>query len=139
VQILPSSKKTSTQNSENASGWKEIEREIVNFLIRAGKSQFVIPFSSDERNEIYFQGFFDDEGRVTIEAVSNNYLQKKLTMAQHAAMIDLGWEPPTEGIPNYIKFLDFEGSKKTKLARLISDTLRLGYEELGSHIRIDTN
>lgn len=139
VKISASPKIAQVQNAENASSWKDIEREIVNFLIRAGKSQFVIPFSTGERNDIYFQGFFDDEGRVTIEAVSNKYLQKKLTDSQHQDMLELGWEPPTEGIPNYIRFLDFEESKKSRLSKLISDTLRLGYQEVGSALRIDAD
>lgn len=109
--------------------WKDLDREIVNFLVRAGKSQFVLPFSGGNRRDIYFQGFFDDEGRVTIEAVSNQFLEKKLSESQHDAMILLGWDPPTEGLPNYIQFLDFEASKKSRLSKLILDSLREGYQE----------
>lgn len=139
AKITPSSKPLPAKTSEPARSWKDLEREILNFLVRAGKSQFVIPFESQGRSEIYFQGFFDDEGRVTIEAVSNQFLQKKLTDPQHSAMLELGWEPPTEGIPNYIKFLDFDESKKSRLSKLISDSLRLGYQETADTLTIDVS
>lgn len=137
VKITPSSKPLSGKTPGVTRSWKDLEREILNFLVRAGKSQFVIPFESQGRSEIYFQGFFDDEGRVTIEAVSNQFLQKKLTDLQHSAMLKLAWEPPTEGIPNYIRFLDFDGSKKSRLSKLISDSLRLGYQEPANTLKID--
>lgn len=139
VKITPSSKPLSGMRSEATRSWKDLERDILNFLVRAGKSQFVIPFESQAKSEIYFQGFFDDEGRVTIEAVSNQFLQKKLTDPQHLAMLELGWEPPTEGIPNYIKFLDFDESKKSRLSKLISDSLRLGYQEQADALKIDVS
>ena len=139
AKITPSSRLLPDGTSGANAGWKDLEREILNFLVRAGKSQFVIPFESQGSSEIYFQGFFDNEGRVTIEAVSNQFLQKKLTDSQHTAMLELGWEPPTEGIPNYIRFLDFDESKKSRLSKLISDSLRLGYQEPVDTLKIDVN
>jgi serine/threonine protein kinase len=136
VKISPSSGTAVRKPLPVTRTWKDLDREIVNFLVRAGSSQFVLPFSSGERNEIYFQGFFDDEGRVTIEAVSNQFLNRKLSDSQHQAMISMGWEPPTEGLPNYIQFLDFEASKKSRLSKLILDSLRDGYLESAESLEV---
>jgi len=136
VKISPAAKRSEQVAPVITRTWKDLDREIVNFLVRAGRSQFVLPFSTGERSEIYFQGFFDDEGRVTIEAVSNQFLEKKLSESQHETMISLGWEPPTEGLPNYIQFLDFEASKKSRISKLILDSLRDGYRESAESLEV---
>lgn len=117
--------------------WEDFERKVLNFLIRAGRSQFLLPIKTGKRRDIYFQGFFDSDGRLTIEAVSNNYLDVKLTDKQIQKMHDLGWEFPSEALPNFIKFLDLDESKKPRVAKLIIESLRDGYEISPNELSID--
>jgi hypothetical protein len=97
-----------------------------------------LPFASKLASEIYFQGFFDSEGRCTLEAVSSEYLEKKLSSDQHSSMLKIGWEPPTEGLPNYIKFLSFDESKKTRIAKLIVESLEHGYLQSAAYLTLDS-
>lgn len=119
------------------SSWEDFERNTLNFLVRAGRSQFLLPICAGDRSDIYFQGFFDADGRMTIEAVSNNYLDVKLTDQQIGAMVKLGWELPSEALPNFIKFLDLDGSKKPRVAKLIVESLKLAYEVNPKDLSID--
>ena len=119
------------------SGWEDFERNVLNFLIRAGRSQFLLPISTGNRKDIYFQGFFDADGRMTLEAVSNSYLDVKLTEGQIKGMVALGWELPSEALPNFIKFLDLDGSKKPRVAKLIVESLKLAYEVSPQDLCID--
>jgi serine/threonine protein kinase len=135
--IAPKGPKANRPLQGKIRDWKDVEMDVVNFLIKAGKSQFVLPFASKISREVYFQGFFDSEGRCTLEAVSNEYLENKLSENQHEAMLNLGWEPPTEGLPNYIKFLGFDDSKKTRIGKLIVESLKAGYLEQPAALVID--
>jgi serine/threonine protein kinase len=136
--ITPKATTSGQSFRETDRGWKDIEIEVVNFLIKAGRSQFVLPFASKLASEIYFQGFFDSEGRCTLEAVSSEYLEKKLSSDQHSSMLKIGWEPPTEGLPNYIKFLSFDESKKTRIAKLIVESLEHGYLQSAAYLTLDS-
>jgi hypothetical protein len=118
--------------------WGDFERGVINFLIRAGRSQFLLPISAGDRRDIYFQGFFDTDGRLTLEAVSNNYLDIKMSSGQIQKMVDLGWELPSEALPNFIKFLELDESKKPRVAKLIVESLGAAYGVLPSSLSIDS-
>ena len=117
--------------------WGDFERNVINFLVRAGRSQFLLPIGAADRQDIYFQGFFDADGRLTVEAVSNNYLDVKMSERQIQSMVDLGWELPSEALPNFIKFLELDESKKPRVAKLIVDSLKNAYAVSPSTISID--
>jgi serine/threonine protein kinase len=118
--------------------WGDFERRVINFLIRAGRSQFLLPISAGDRRDIYFQGFFDTDGRLTLEAVSNNYLDVKMSSGQIQKMVDLGWELPSEALPNFIKFLELDESKKPRVAKLMVESLRAAYGVLPGALSIDS-
>jgi len=117
--------------------WGDFERAAINFLVRAGRSQFLLPIASGNRRDIYFQGFYDSDGRLTLEAASNEFLDVKLSQEQIDKMLELGWEVPSEALPNFIIFLDLEGSKKPRVAKLMADSLKLAYEVAPSELSID--
>ena len=133
ARITPKADSQSVQKSR----WGEFEREVVNFLIRAGRSQFLLPVSNAERRDIYFQGFFDSDGRLTLEATSNKFLNIKLTENQQRKMQELGWELPSEDLPNFIKFLELDESKKPRVAKLIVESLRAAYSITTEGLSID--
>lgn len=118
--------------------WGDFERDVINFLVRAGRSQFLLPVRAGDRRDIYFQGFFDADGRMTIEAVSNNYLDFKMSPSEIQKMVDLGWELPSKALPNFIKFLELDESKKPRVAKLIVESLRAAYAVSPGSLAIDT-
>lgn len=117
--------------------WGDFERSVINFLVRAGRSQFLLPISAANRRDLYFQGFYDTDGRLTIEAASNNFLDLKMSSDQIQKMVELGWELPSEALPNFIKFLELDESKKPRVAKLIVDSLRTAYGVLPGALSID--
>ena len=107
--------------------WRAVEIEILNLLVKARKSKFIISFVTPSRSDLYVQGFYESENYLVLEAASPETAQLGLTVEQHRSILRLEWEPPSQGLPNYIKFLDQEESKKPKAAALITSLLKNGY------------
>jgi hypothetical protein len=62
---------------------------------------------------------------MTIEAVSNRFLNQRLSLDAQNTMAELGWELKNEpGLPNYLIFLRSEEADPQFIAQLFTKTLR---------------
>jgi hypothetical protein len=76
----------------------------------------------------YLQICYEDDGAMTIEAVSNRFLTPQLSWDAQNTMTELGWELSDEpGLPNYFIFLHKENAHPKTVAELFAKTLRLAY------------
>lgn len=76
----------------------------------------------------YLQICYEDDGAMTIEAVSNRFLMPPLSPDAQNTMSELGWELSDEpGLPNYFIFLHKEDAQPEIVAELFTKTLRLAY------------
>ena len=112
---------------ERLRNWDDV-RHVVRSAIeeRRGK-QFVLEMETHDIEGIFFQGYSEENGAVTIEAAADLSVRPRISDTQHQAMIRLGWEPPSDGLPNYIRFLELRDSSPEAVADLIIRTLRDGY------------
>ena len=107
--------------------WETLRVKVREVLDFDGIDRFSIEFSRDHIAGIYFQGFKEVSGCVTIEASANLSVRPELTSEQNRNIIKAGWEPPTPDNPNYVKFLDLTQSNFDYISELVVTTLRDGY------------
>ena len=107
--------------------WNELRDEVIEILNHSGIEGFNIEFAQPDISGIYFQGFRDKSGCITIEAAANLSVRPEITPEQNRNIIRTGWEPPAGDNPNYVKFLDLTQSNLKFIAELILTTLRDGY------------
>lgn len=50
---------------------------------------------------IYVQGEIEDDGTLFVEAPSNEFIRPALPANKVSLLIDLGWQPPNDEIPNF--------------------------------------
>ena len=73
----------------------------------------------------YLQICYEDDRAMTIEAVSNRFLNQRLSLDAQNTMAELGWELKNEpGLPNYLIFLRSEEADPQFIAQLFTKTLR---------------
>ena len=112
---------------EPKKSWNELRDEVTEILNHSGIEGFNIEFAQPDIAGIYFQGFRDKSGCITIEAAANLSVRPEITPEQNRNIIRTGWEPPAGDNPNYVKFLDLTQSNLKFIAELILTTLRDGY------------
>ena len=115
------------QKEPKKKSWNELRDEVTEILNHTGIERFNIEFAQPDISGIYFQGFRDKSGCITIEAAANLSVRPEITSEQNRNIIRAGWEPPAGDNPNYIKFLDLTQSKVQFIAELVLTTLRDGY------------
>lgn len=115
------------QKEPKKKSWNELRDEVTEILNHSGIEGFNIEFAQPDISGIYFQGFRDKSGCITIEAAANLSVRPKITPEQNRNIIRTGWEPPAGDNPNYVKFLDLTQSNLKFIAELILTTLRDGY------------
>ena len=93
---------------------------------RAGK-QFLFEMDTRDIEGIFFQGYPEENGAITIEAAADLSVRPSLTTQQFQGMLKLGWEPPSDGLPNFIQFLELNQSSIDAVADLIIRTMQEGY------------
>lgn len=71
----------------------------------------------------YIQGITEADGMITLEAVSNNFLEPKLNSQELAQMKKLGWEDPEDQLPNFTIFCKQDKPNILKISKVISSTL----------------
>jgi hypothetical protein len=126
--VITDSKLTTADNS-----WDLVETTIFDYLAGRKGKQFTIDILSNTYTGIYLQGYSEPGGYITVEAAANESVKPDLGVANRKGLIKVGWEPPSDGLPNYIKFLDLKESENTEIAKLFVETLRDGYLlEIGS-------
>lgn len=109
-----------------AKRWLEITGTFASAIAHA-VDLLVIQINSDRYGgcQPYLQICYEDDRAMTIEAVSNRFLQPPLSMDAQNTMIELGWELSDEkGLPNYFKFLNKESARPQVIAQLFTKTLR---------------
>ena len=112
---------------EPKKSWNDLRETVTEILSHSGIERFNIEFAQPDISGIYFQGFRDKSGSITIEAAANLSVRPEITNEQNRNIIGTGWEPPAGDNPNYIQFLDLSQSNLKFIAELILKTLRDGY------------
>lgn len=108
--------------------WTLLEKDICSILESESIERLNLSFDSPETKGVYFQGFREEGGYITIEASANLSVQPNITKEQNKSLIALGWEPPSPGFPNYIKYLDLLQSNAAQISQIVTETLRDGYK-----------
>jgi hypothetical protein len=113
--------------------WVVVESAIFKYLAGRKGKQFTIEILSNSYTGIYFQGYSEPGGYITVEAASNVSVDPPLGIDNRKGFIQIGWEPPSDGLPNFIKFLDLKESENSAIAKLFVNTLQNAYKlELGA-------
>lgn len=113
--------------------WAEVETFFVQALSNKRGKRFIFEIESDVYTDIYFQGYSEPDLSRTIEAAADLSVRPKLKDAQKLSMSAIGWDLPSEDLPNFIMFLESSESGDRSLAGIFARTLREGYGlELGT-------
>ena len=112
----------------DAKGWLEIT-EMFEKAIAAADDLLIIDTETDHYEDCqpYLQICFEDDGAMTIEAVSNQFLKPGLSPDAQNSMSELGWQLSDERSPNYFQFLLKDDAHPKVIARLFAQTLRIVY------------
>jgi hypothetical protein len=112
----------------DAKGWLEIT-EMFEEAIAAADDLLIIDTETDHYEDCqpYLQICFEDDGAMTIEAVSNQFLKPGLSPDAQNSMTELGWQLSDERSPNYFQFLLKDDAHPKVIARLFAQTLRIVY------------
>ena len=112
----------------DAKGWLEIT-EMFEKAIAAADDLLIIDTETDHYEDCqpYLQICFEDDGAMTIEAVSNQFLKPGLSPDAQNSMTELGWQLSDERSPNYFQFLLKDDAHPKVIARLFAQTLRIVY------------
>ena len=80
--------------------------------------------SSDEHPEVYVQLCREDDGALTLEAVSNQFLSRELTPDQISTLHAMGWNDPIDGeMPNFHRFVSARETAPGDIAKFLVRTL----------------
>jgi hypothetical protein len=113
--------------------WAEVETFFIQALSTKRGKRFIFEIESNIYTDIYFQGYSEPDLSRTIEAAADLSVRPKLSDKQKLAMSVIGWDLPSEDLPNFIMFLESSESGDRSLAQIFTRTLREGYAlELGS-------
>lgn len=84
--------------------------------------------ATDAHPEVYVQLCREDDGALTLEAISNQFLDRPLTPDQVATLHSLGWEDPREeGLPNFHQFIEQRATAPGAVAEILVRTLQQVY------------
>jgi hypothetical protein len=107
--------------------WEKLHALVREVLEFESLDKFILEFSKTNISGIYFQGFREDDGAITIEAAGNLSVRPEISPEQNSRLIAAGWEPPAGSNPNYAQFLSVGESTLENVSQLIIATLRDGY------------
>lgn len=107
--------------------WEKLHALVKEVLEFETLDRFIVEFSKTSVAGIYFQGFREDDGAITIEAAANLSVKPEISPEQNSRIIAAGWEPPAGSNPNYAQFLSVGESTLENVSNLIISTLRDGY------------
>lgn len=115
--------------AEIAEAWLSITAQFYKFI--ESSNDLLIVQTNSSRYESchpYLQICYEDDGAMTIEAVSNKFLRPELSIDAQNTMLELGWELSDEPtLPNYFRFLHKEEADPKIVAELFTKTLRCAY------------
>lgn len=112
-----------------AQEWLEITKLFAE-MIEAANDLLIIQTYSERYGDChpYLQICYEDDGAMTIEAVSNQFLRPRLSVDAQNTMNELGWGlSEEENMPNYFMFLHKEDASPLYVAELFTKTLRQVY------------
>lgn len=112
-----------------AAAWLEIT-EMFEQAIMTANDILVIDTETDfyQNCQPYIQICYEDDGAMTVEAVSNQFLNPGLSPDAQNTLGELGWQlSREEGLPNYFQFLRAEDVTPVQVAQLIAKTFRSVY------------
>jgi hypothetical protein len=112
-----------------AKGWLEIT-EMFEKAISSANDLLVIDTETTryEGCQPYLQICYEDDGAMTIEAVSSKFLSPALSPDAQNTLAELGWQlSEEEGLPNYFQFLHKEEADPKVVAKLFAQTFRTVY------------
>lgn len=120
-----------TSSFEMSPEWKPLVEVVAAMLTLA--PEFVVLQTYDPRFSgagPYVQSLREDDGGLTIEAASNDFLDHPLTPQSMRTLLDLGWsEPvPASDMPNYWMFLEGHQVVPGQVADFLVRTLRDAYQ-----------
>jgi hypothetical protein len=104
--------------------------ELFAQAIATAKDILIIDASSDRfvDGHPYLQICYEDDGAMTIEAVSSKFLDPGLSPDAMNSLAELGWEISDDPkMPNYSQFLHAEEGPPELVARLFAKTFRNVY------------
>ncbi len=107
--------------------WEEVKATFKEALAKHKGSRFIIEILSAEYQDIFFQGYVEPDGAWTIEAAADLAVRPHLTEDQKVKMSMIGWDRPSEGLPNFIMFLEADESEHEDMAEIFMKSLRDGY------------
>ena len=107
--------------------WESLQKLVREVLEYETLERFSISFSKTNIAGIYFQGYLEEDGAVTIEAAADLSVRPRITAEQNTRIIQLGWAPPAKNLPNYLRFLEVDESTLDDVTNLVISTLRDGY------------
>jgi hypothetical protein len=114
---------------KEAEGWLEITKLFVK-AISSANDLLVIDTETThyEGCQPYLQICYEDDGAMTIEAVSSKFLNPALPPDAQNTLSELGWQLSEEkGLPNYYQFLRKEDADPKVIAQLFAQTFRTVY------------
>jgi hypothetical protein len=114
---------------KDAKGWLEIT-EMFEKAISSADDLLIINTETNkyEGCQPYLQICFEDDGAMTIEAVSSNFLEPGLSPDAQNTLAELGWQfTNEEKSPNYFQFLHTEEADPKIVAELFTRTFRTVY------------
>ncbi len=76
--------------------WENVEQTIFQYLASRKGKQFNIEILSNEYTGIYFQGYSEPGGYITVEAASNISVHPPLQIESRKGLIKIGWELPSD-------------------------------------------
>jgi serine/threonine protein kinase len=137
---MPRTAKVEVREGENGAQlvatqrtWAEVETFFIQALSNKRGKRFIFEIESNIYTDIYFQGYSEPDLSRTIEAAADLSVRPKLSDKQKLAMSVIGWDLPSEDLPNFIMFLESAESGDRSLAQIFTKTLREGYGlELGT-------
>ena len=106
--------------------WLEITDLFATSIAKADDLLIIQTYSDRYQGcQPYLQICYEDDRAMTIEAVSNRFLNQPLSLDAQNTMVELGWELSNEaGFPNYFKFLNRDYAEPQIVAQLFTKTLR---------------
>ena len=109
-------------------GWQRL-RQFVAALVALTDDVVVISVDTGQfDSDVYVQLCREDDGALTLEAVSGAFLEPPLSPDAVDALHQLGWEdPPGEGLPNFVQYLESDRTAPGEVAGVLVETLRRAY------------
>lgn len=108
--------------------WSDIAAEIYSVLISSKNGRFSFDVESPNITGLFFQGYLESDGSATIECAADLSVRPKISIAQKEALVKLGWEPPTQKLPNFLRLMELEESDGGELAEFMCTSIRVGYK-----------